>query len=222
GRAFLVIELVLLGCAAAVGWLAWPAKKPEAPVDIAFGFGLMIAYFGALASLTQAGAAVLRDAGVRELLAPLPLSPWDTLTGKSAAIRRLLWPLYASAIPLIVVALHHRHALGLAGVATVTWRAAFALAGVWIAADASVSVAFLTNGVGLPGARSLGAPTSWAPQLLLLPLLAAAAAPNALVALTSTATVAAVAFEARRAARRCVRWLDDASDDLERETTVWR
>ncbi|MFO0748456.1 MAG: CPBP family intramembrane glutamic endopeptidase [Myxococcota bacterium] len=162
-----------------------------------------------------------RDAGVRAFLAPLPIAPFQTLDGKVQAIRRVLLPLLLTPIPAIVLAVWHADTLGSASV-EIVWRGLATALVVWLGADAAVSIAFLTGGVGLPGMKSLGAPTSFAVQLLLLPLLAAAAAPDPVVALAAVAAVLAIALEARRAAHRAVRWLDDAADDIERETTVWR
>jgi membrane protease YdiL (CAAX protease family) len=223
GLVLLVIEwLILGGIAIAAGFAFVHAPGRDTVKQLSLGYALLVAYMGALLALNQAGAAVRRDAGVRALLAPLPLSPYDTLAGKVRVLRRLLLPLLLTAVPLAAVTLRHAGTFGVDVTSAVLWRAAATLAVVWLAADASVSVAFLTNGVGLPGTRSLGAPTSYAAQLLLLPMLATASAANPVVALASVGTVGAVTFEARRAARKCVRWLDDAADDVERETTVWR
>ena len=47
-------------------------------------------------------------------------------------------------------------------------------------------------------------------------------APNDWIASVSFIAVVAVTLETRRAAHRSVRWIDDADDRVERETTVWR
>ena len=219
----LILMLVLLGgFVVASVFLMIGTPKPALLKGVGFGYALMLTYTGALIALAQGGSSARRDAAARPLLSPLPISPYETLAGKVRAVRLLMLPLLVTAIPALLVALRHGPTVGWDAAGTIVWRVCAALVGSWLAADAAVSIAFLTNGVGLPGQKTLGAPTSYASQLLLLPLLAAATAPNALVALASTATTGAVAFEARRAAQKCVRWLDDAADDLDRETTVWR
>jgi len=204
-----------------VGFALADPPPPAIVGRLALGASVAIAYLGAVIALSRAGQAVRRDTGVRALLAPLPIAPWQTLEGKVAAIRWVVLPLVLAALPPIVLALWHMDALGHVG-PELLWRFGATVAAVWLATDAAVSIAFLTGGVGLPGVKSLGAPTSFAVQLLLLPLLAAAAAPDPVVALASVGAVLAIALEARRAAHRAVRWLDDAADDIERETTVWR
>ncbi|MCC6620753.1 MAG: CPBP family intramembrane metalloprotease [Deltaproteobacteria bacterium] len=218
---------------AITGWLFFAAvaigvgfalvRPPPAAIvsRLSLGASVAIAYLGAVIALSRAGQAVRRDTGVRPLLAPLPIAPWQTLEGKVSAIRWVVLPLILSALPPLVLALWHAGPLGHAA-PEMLWRFPATIAAVWLGTDAAVSIAFLTGGVGLPGVKSLGAPTSFAVQLLLLPMLAAAAAPDPIVALASVGAVFAIAIEARRAAHRAVRWLDDAADDIERETTVWR
>jgi membrane protease YdiL (CAAX protease family) len=218
GVQVLLLILVLGGGALAL----FTQPKPDTMKQLALGYATFVAYVGAIVSLSQSGVAARRDAGVRALLAPLPLSPFDTLAGKVRAIRRILTPLLLTGAAALAVAIRWSHVMPFDVTWMILWRTAAALVGVWLATDASVSVAFLSNGLGLPGTRSLGAPTNYATLLLMLPLLAGASAPNAFVAACSIATLGAIGAEARRAARLCVRWLDDAADDVERETTVWR
>jgi membrane protease YdiL (CAAX protease family) len=59
-------------------------------------------------------------------------------------------------------------------------------------------------------------------MLLFLPLGAVVVAEGPLSALLALATLWAIGFEAKRAAVRCVRWLDDADEEVERETPAWR
>ncbi len=204
--------LVIAGLAV----LAFIAPPPVAVFGIlGTGYGLAVAYTGAVVALSRAGAAVRRDAGVRAFLAPLPIAPFETLVGKVRALRWILLPVFVSGLPTLVVAIA-------VGSFELAWRTLVSLVAVWLGAAAAVSVAFLTGGVGLPGVRTLGAPTSLAVQLLMLPLLAAAAAPDLPSALAALVAVWAIAREARRAAEQAVRWIDDAADDLARDTTVWR
>jgi len=218
---------------AIVGWLFFVmvavgagfaiVKPPEPDVTqkLVLGICVAVAYLGAVIALSRAGQAVRRDAGARAFLAPLPIAPYQTLDGKVQAVRGVVLPLMLCAVPGIALALDQASVLGPIAL-EVAWRSLATVLVVWVGADAAVSIAFLTGGVGLPGVKSMGAPTSFAVQLLLLPLLAASAAPDPVVALASVAAVFAIALEARRAAHLAVRWLDDAADDLTRETTVWR
>jgi membrane protease YdiL (CAAX protease family) len=223
GLAVIIVQvLVLLSIVTLAVFSFFSPPKAERMKQLAIGYAGFVAYIGAIVSLNQAGLGSRRDAGVRSLLAPLPLSPFDTLGGKVRALRRLLLPLFLSALPVLAVAARWSLTVEPSATIAVVWRTAVTMVGVWLAADAAVSVAFLSNGLGLPGARSMGAPTNYATLLLMLPLLAAATAQNALIALCSLATLGAIGAEARRAARLCVRWVDDAADDIQRETTVWR
>ena len=70
--------------------------------------------------------------------------------------------------------------------------------------------------------RRFGAGTRLEGLLIAIPLFGALAAPTPLTELPSLAALALLAFEGKRAAAQRVRWLDDAGDDLERETPVWR
>jgi membrane protease YdiL (CAAX protease family) len=101
-------------------------------------------------------------------------------------------------------------------------RMALAVFALYIAASAAVSVAFLAQGVGVVGIGGGQGSSSFSTQLLMMPLMATVLTLDAWAASVACIAVSAVTWEARRAASRSVRWLDDPGDDLERETTVWR
>ncbi len=213
GRVLLVLAS-LLALAAFVGLLLAPARVWSLAVPYAGGF---VIYLGALQTISQAGRAAQRDLLARSFLSALPLQPHQVLEGKVRALRRLLLPV------LWFLAL-------LAGWSA--WRSDFdhgyrlALAwlSMYVVADGAVSVAFLSSSVGTMGALGAGSGQSsgLSTQILMLPLFATVVAPNAWTATTASIAVIAVSWEARRAARTSVRWLDDPADDVERETTVWR
>jgi membrane protease YdiL (CAAX protease family) len=94
--------------------------------------------------------------------------------------------------------------------------------GLLLLARAAPSLAFLTNGLGASHPGS-GIGLSAAPTLLLLlPLFSAVLATEAWTAALSLVLLGLLGIAARRAGLRCVRWLDDAADDVERDTPVWR
>jgi membrane protease YdiL (CAAX protease family) len=61
-----------------------------------------------------------------------------------------------------------------------------------------------------------------AAQLLVLPLVATVVVPTDWGATTAFVAAVAIAFEARRAAKTSVRWIDDPAEDIQRDTSVWR
>lgn len=188
--------------------------RPREIEAISLGASLVILQIASTLGLSIAGRSALRDARARPLLAPLTIVPADTLAGKESSLRRLL--LAPALAPFLLVFITPAGSLPV-----VLARAASLAAGLAIFCSAATSMAFLTNGLGSaqPGG---GAPISPATVLLLMPLASAviAGAPGA--AVLSLLLLGAFAFEARRAALRCVRWLDDESDDVERDTPVWR
>jgi hypothetical protein len=101
-------------------------------------------------------------------------------------------------------------------------RAVALAAGMALLCSAATSLAFLTNGLGAAQPAGGAAPLSPATVLLLMPLASAVLASDPGSAALSLVLLGAFAFEARRAALRCVRWLDDEADDVERDTPVWR
>jgi membrane protease YdiL (CAAX protease family) len=156
---------------------------------------------------------VTRDAGARAMLAPLPIGPSDLLQGKRRALL----------LQALVVASPYFLLLGMPGPPSlhfeVLWRGLAAMTALALAASAIVAVAFLTQGLG--GVKVLGGNVGIETTLVAMPLLAVAAAPYLWSAVVSLVCLAVLAFEARRSALQCVRWIDDG-DDFERETPVWR
>jgi membrane protease YdiL (CAAX protease family)/energy-coupling factor transporter ATP-binding protein EcfA2 len=156
---------------------------------------------------------VVRDAAARAMLAPLPIGPNDLLRGKTRAL--LVQALFVASPYFLLLALPGPMSLRL----EVLWRGGAAMAALVLAASAMVAVAFLTQGLG--GVKVLGGNVGIETMLVAMPLLAVAAAPYLWSAMVSLTCLALLAFEARRSALQCVRWIDDA-DDFQRETPVWR
>jgi membrane protease YdiL (CAAX protease family) len=173
-----------------------------------------IAIFSGFAVVqSRATRMVVRDASARAMLAPLPIGPNHLLQGKTRAL--LLQALLVASPYFLLLAIPGPASLRL----EILWRGSAALAALMFAASATVAVAFLTQGLG--GMKMLGGNVGIETTLVAMPLLAVAAAPYLWSAVVSLACLAMLAFEARRSALRCVRWLDDG-DDFERETPVWR
>lgn len=209
---------VLVGISAALSvFLAWHSRSLKSKTfdGVAMSLAVILAQIGSSAALGRAGRSVLRDARARPLLSSLPLEPSATLQGKAKATLWLLWPLPLAFLPWVVIA-------PAATQLQLVWRMAALTVGLFLFTEASVSIAFLTNGLGAPGAKTVGAPVNLGSLLLFLPLLGAVAASHPAGAVISLASLWALSFEARRAAERCVRWMDDASEELERQTPIWR
>ena len=98
-------------------------------------------------------------------------------------------------------------------------RGAAPLAGLAPHVEASAAVAFLTPG------RGTARPTSGfriESFLLAIPLLSVASSTSAFQVAVSLASLALVTLAAKRAAVATVRWIDDADEDVGRETSTWR
>jgi membrane protease YdiL (CAAX protease family) len=186
-------------------------------VDLAFlgGMAVNLAYLPILMVLQFSSAMARRDVNARPLLSGLPLAPHQTLDGKIAVLRRYVFPSTLLVLPLAWVAISS------GGLWLVAWHLCAFFAAVWILCSAAVPVAFLTNGLGAPSGASLGSSGSFATTLLMFPVLSAVVARTPLDAAISLAMLLAISREARRAALRCVQWIDDAGD-VERDTAVWR
>lgn len=166
-------------------------------------------------SLNYGGRAVQRDVAARPFLSPLPISPGQTLEGKASSLRSLVMLLGLPLLPLLFSAPSGSWP-------TLLWRFGAVEAGLYLLCETAPAVAFLTSGLGSANATAVGNPTSFATLLVLLPALRAALAESFGAALLSLLSLAALAFEARRAASHSLRWLDDANSALERDTPVWR
>lgn len=187
------------------------------PADSALALVRSLAYVAIFSgfAVVQARATrlVIRDASARPMLAPLPIAPRDLLRGKT---RGLMAQALLVAMPYFLL-------LGMPGPlslhAEVLWRGTAIVAALVFAAGATVAVAFLTQGLG--GIKVLGGSLGLETTLVAMPLLAVAAAPYPWSAAVSVASIAMLAYEARRSALRCLRWVDDA-EEHEGETVVWR
>jgi len=191
---------------------AHPRFPQETLLTLLRATGLVALLAGFLVSQTRASRMVLRDAGARPMLAPLPIAPADLLRGKT---RALLFQAVFVAAPYAVLFVVPNAAFR----AELAWRLPVTLLAVALGASAMVAVAFLTQGVGM--ARGLGGNVTIETTLVAMPLMAVAGATHPWGAVLSLGALALLAFEARRSALHRVRWADDG-DDFERETPVWR
>lgn len=208
---------LLFAFVALLGGLVWAiGARGEGLNASRLGFlAGFVVYLGALQTIAQAGRAARSDLAARPFLAALPLSPHEVLDGKAQALRRLLLPVLLMLAAIGGLAAW-RAEPGLA------YRMGLAMLALYIAADGAVSVAFLSSGIGVVGVGGGQASSGFSTQLLMMPLLATVVAPTEWAATTAFIAAGAVTWEARRAAQRSVRWIDDPADDTERETTVWR
>jgi membrane protease YdiL (CAAX protease family) len=213
GRRVLLFGMIIAGLAFIA--LARFARGKHIEMGFLAGMAVNLAYLPILMVLQFSSAMARRDVNARPLLSALPLAPHQTLDGKIAALRRYVFPATLLMLPLAWVA------IPTGGLWLVSWHLAAFFAAVWLLCSAAVPVAFLTNGLGAPTGASLGSSGSFATTLLMFPVLSAVVARSPLDAAISLAMLAAISREARRAALRCVQWIDDAGD-VERDTAVWR
>lgn len=164
--------------------------------------------------MQRAARGASRDMLARALLGGLPITPRDTLAAKAVALRRML---VATALPLTMalgVSYWHRDWLP-----ELSWRVALALFAVWTYASTATYVAFLTVGLGSTRPRG-GAFGSLESFLVLVPFASVLFAPGPGSAALSLLTLLALTFEARRAARSSIEWLDDP--ERPHSTEVWK
>ena len=204
--------LVATGALLAIAHLSKTFSVETSPLFVR-SFGYVAIFSGFAVVQARATRMVVRDASARTMLAPLPIAPSDLLQGKTRAL--LLQALLVASPYFLLLALPGPTSLRL----EVLWRGGAAILALLLAASATVAIAFLTQGLG--GMKMLGGNVGIETTLVAMPLLAVAAAPYMWSAIVSLACLGMLAFEARRSALRCVRWVDDA-DDFERETPVWR
>ncbi|MDB4946037.1 MAG: family intrarane metalloprotease protein [Labilithrix sp.] len=203
--------------ATSVGLLALSRLSKQFPAESAAALvrtlGYVAVFSGFAVVQARAGRLVQRDAGARPMLSPLPIAPRDLLRGKTRALM----------VQALVVVLPYFVLLAMPGDLAlhleVAWRGSAAASALVFAAAAAVAVAFLTQGLG--GTKVLGGSFGIETTLVAMPLLAVAAAPYAWSALVSVISIAMLAYEARRSALRCLRWIDDDAEH-EGETVVWR
>lgn len=213
GGSALLMVLALFTAAAA--WFVTTPLFRRLPAR-AFGFAAGLAiYLGALQTIGQAARSARGDLAARPFLATLPMSPHEILDGKARALRLLLTPILLLLVVLAVASV-------LRPDSSYTFRILLSLPTLYWLAEGAVNISFLSTGIGVPGAGGSQSTTGFSTQILMLPMFATVLAPNDWSATMSCIAMFAVAFESRRAARLNVRWLDDAADDVERETSVWR
>ena len=197
-------------------WLVLESGEQSAAVD-AFIPPFFVGWTAWMALSMAAGIAshgVSRDLVARPFLSVLPIEPRQLLDGKIAVVRRRLFigllPLAFALLAPLPIELWRGFA----------WRSAAVATGAFIYASAAVSVAFLTGGAQHARPQP-GGTLRLESLLLLMPLGGLILAQGPWTALVPIAALGLVSFEARRAATRVVRWLDDG-EDFERETPAWR
>ena len=209
----LLYTIVASGGALYASWTL-VGEENEARVHVLMRVAIFVATFGAFVLVNSRATRMIgRDAVARPFLAPLPITPADMLLGKARALRRRAL-LVASPSLLLLLAPASRDLR-----IEIAIRLAAVLAAVALAAGATVSVAFLTQGLG--ATRTAFGSFNLETMLVAMPLFAVAAPPYRWFGIVGVAALALLAFEARRAALACVRWMDDG-DDFARETPVWR
>jgi membrane protease YdiL (CAAX protease family) len=164
--------------------------------------------------MQRATRSATRDMLARPLLGSLPIAPADTLVAKASALRRTLLLVAAPLTLCLVVGYWQRPWLP-----ELTWRIAFTLMAVWIYASTASYVAFLTAGLGSTRPRG-GAFGSLESFLVIIPFASVLFAAGPGSAALSLLTLAALTFEARRAARGSIEWQDDP--EREHGTEVWK
>jgi membrane protease YdiL (CAAX protease family) len=164
--------------------------------------------------MQRATRSATRDMLARPLLGSLPIAPRDTLAAKASALRRTLL-LVAAPLTLCLVASYWQRPW----LPELTWRVAFTLVAVWIYASTASYVAFLTAGLGSTRPRG-GAFGSLESFLVIIPFASVLFAAGPGSAAISLLTLAALTFEARRAAHGSIEWQDDP--EREHGTEVWK
>jgi len=175
---------------------------------------VMTLQLGSQLGMQRAARGANRDMLARPLLGALPTTPAATLTAKARALRRTL--LTISAPLLLALGAGYWHSQWLP---ELSWRVAATLVAVAIYASTATYVAFLTVGLGSTRPRG-GAFGSLESFLVLIPFASVLFAPGPGSAALSLLTLLALTFEARRAARGTIEWLDDP--EREHATEVWK
>jgi membrane protease YdiL (CAAX protease family) len=164
--------------------------------------------------MQRAARGASRDMLARALLGGLPIAPRDTLAAKAGALRRTLLTIVAPLALALVAGYWHPEWLP-----ELSWRVAATLVAVGTYASTATYVAFLTVGLGSTRPRG-GAFGSLESFLVLIPYASVLFAPGPGSAALSLLTLFALTFEARRAARGTIEWLDDP--EREHATEVWK
>lgn len=196
-----------------IGLLSW--KLSDGGNKLTWNFAVLITLqMTSTIGMQRATRGATRDMLARPLLGALPLAPSDTLRSKARTLsQRLL--LIASPIVLVLSAGRTSPAMLL----ELSWRVVVTLLAVWVYASAATYVSFLTAGLGSSRPRG-GVFGSLESFLLTIPFASVLFAPGLLSAVLSLLTLAALTFEARRAALGTIDWLDDP--EREHGTEVWK
>jgi membrane protease YdiL (CAAX protease family) len=209
------VPFATLFSAGFVGWISWKLEPHAQNSRLLWNLAVIVTLqLVSTLGMQRATRGATRDMLARPLLGALPISPRDTLASKAAALRRTLLVVGAP-VGLVLLSVHGRPEW-LPGLA---WRVVATLVAVGIYASAATYVAFLTAGLGSTRPRG-GALGSLESFLLAVPFASVLFAPGPWSALLSLLTLAALSFEARRAALRTIDWLDDA--EREHRTEVWK
>jgi len=208
------VPLVALLCAAFIGFSAW-SFPPRAGVRLVWNMSaLFTLQLVSSLGMQRATRSATRDMLARPLLGALPITPRDTLASKARSLRRTL---FFVAAPLLLVLLAARREP--AALPELGWRLLVSGVAVAVYASAAVYVAFLSAGLGATRPRG-GVFGSLESFLLAVPFASVLFAPGPGSALLSLVTLGALTFEARRAARGTIDWLDDP--EREHATEVWK
>ncbi|HEV8246303.1 MAG TPA: CPBP family intramembrane glutamic endopeptidase, partial [Polyangiaceae bacterium] len=148
------------------------------------------------------------------LLGALPITPFETISAKIKVLRRDLMLMVAPCLLIVGYAWRDPHALPM-----IAWRLLAFGTAVLIYSQGAVAVAFLTLGLGGTRPRA-GAYGSLDSLLLVFPCIGVVFADSPWGAVLSLMSLAALSFEARRAATKVVDWLDDPA--AEHGTELWR
>ncbi len=197
-----------------IGSFAWKLPPGMGPRMVWNAAALITLQLVSSLGMQRATRSATRDTLARPLLGALPIAPRDTLTSKAHALRMTL---LLVAAPLALMLLVVRREPTYWG--ELAWRLPAALSAVAIYASAAIYVAFLTAGLGAVRPRG-GVFGSLESFLLAVPFASVLFAPGPGSALLSLVTLGALTFEARRAARGTIDWLDDP--EREHSTEVWK
>lgn len=209
------VPFVTVFSLAIIGWLTWMLHPKAESEHLLWNFAAIITLQMVTSlGMQRATRGATRDMLARPLLGALPISPRDTLSSKATALRRTL--LITSAPIALVLGAGYRSPQMLPNLA---WHVLVALLAVVTYASAATYVAFLTAGLGATRPRG-GVFGSLESFLLAVPFASILFAPDPGTAALSLFTLAALTFEARRAALGTIDWLDDP--EREHGTEVWK
>lgn len=209
------VPLVVSLSALFVGFASWSFRADDSSLRLVWNMSaLFTLQLVSSLGMQRATRGATRDSLARPLLGSLPIAPRDTLTSKAKTLRRTLLTVAA---PLSLTLLTLRGSRDV--LPELAWRLLVSGTAVGVYASAAVYVAFLTTGLGAVRPRG-GVFGSLESFLLAIPFASVLFAPGPGSALLSLVTLAALTFEARRAALGTIHWLDDP--EREHSTEVWK